>query len=448
MPIVTKRNLRDIRLFAFTLLILLAALGSTCSLSSEKPFSIRKQKGIWWLLRPSGEPFFSFGVSCVNMGPSKKEFKPENPGYAAWQHYSDGSAWAGATSRRLQSWGFTTIGGWSDFQTIREQGDRSFAFAPVLHVGSTAGAPWWDMWDPKIIERMDQVAREQIMVLRDDPRLMGYYTDNEIGWWNAALFKMTLKQATDSGQRQRLMQLLRQTYHSDWNELLGDFESEGANSWVELERAGMLYLRPCGNGIRTMRQFLGLAAKRYYFLVHQIIRKYDMRALILGDRYQSFFYPEVARASAPYLDAVSTNLNASWNDGTFPHFYLDALYALTDKPVLVSEFYMAARENRSGNRNDSGVFPVVATQQERAEGFRTTLHSLLKGADWFQYYDEPTHGRGDGENFDFGLLDIHDQPYEALTAAAKSLDLVRLKGQARTRKSVQRKACREPHRTL
>ena len=33
-------------------------------------------------------------------------------------------------------------------------------FAPVLHIGARAGAPWWDMWDPKILEKMDQVARE------------------------------------------------------------------------------------------------------------------------------------------------------------------------------------------------------------------------------------------------------------------------------------------------
>jgi hypothetical protein len=46
------------------------------------------------------------------------------------------------------------------------------------------------------------------------------------------------------------------------------------------------------------------------------------------------------------------------------------------------------------------------------------------GADWFQYYDEPTHGRFDGENFDFGLVDIHDRPYEALTSAASALHVL------------------------
>ncbi len=154
--------------------------------------------------------------------------------------------------------------------------------------------------------------------------------------------------------------------------------------------------------------------------------------MILGDRYQSFYYPEVARACAPYVDAVSCNLNASWNDGSFVRFYLDTLHRLTGKPILVGEFYMSARENRSGNKNNRGVYPVVATQQERAAGFRTTLAVLAQtrfvvGADWFQYYDEPTHGRYDGENFNFGLVDIQDRPYEPLTSTASTLDLIALK---------------------
>src|SRR5207247_8357732 len=108
-----------------------------------------------------------------------------------------------------------------------------------------------------------------------------------------------------------------------------------------------------------------------------IIRKYYQRALIHVDRYQSIYYPEVVRAFGRYVDAVSSNLNASWNDGTFARFYLDTLHRLAGKPVLIGEFYMCARENRSGNKNDRGVFPVVATQQERADGFRNTLHALV-----------------------------------------------------------------------
>jgi len=333
-------------LLALTCFALRAApIGET---TKQRPFSLRQLDGNAWLVKPNGERFFSFGVCVVNQGASREEFNLTNPGYAAWQHYPESNRWAAATLKRLRAWGFTTIGGWSDFAALRKVRDADMAFIPVLAVGMTCGAPWLDLWDPNFIARMHQVARDQILPIRDDPRLLGFYSDNELGWWNATLFKMTLEHAPTSGQRQRLIKLLRETYREDWTELLKDFESEGVGSFAELDQRGMLYLRPGGNGIRTYRRFLGLMADRYYSLVREIIRTYDTRALILGDRYQSFYYPEVARASAPHVDAASGNLNAAWNDGTFPRFYLDTLHALSGKPVFVSEFYLAAQQNRSG----------------------------------------------------------------------------------------------------
>jgi hypothetical protein len=408
-------------------------LAAAESASTNPGFSIEQQGEAAWLVRPNGERFFSLGVCCVNQGASRKDFDSANPAYAAWQHYDNSNLWAKATLTRLKAWRFTTVGGWSDFQALKHCADQDVAFAPVLHIGSTAGAPWWDMWDPKITDRMEAVAREQILALRDDPRLLGYYSDNEIGWWNAILFKMTLEQAPTSGQRQRLMELLRQTYQNDWSELLRDFEpAPGVENWEVLQQHGVIFLRPGGNGIRVERRFLEVLADRYYSLVRDIIRKYDRRALILGDRYQSFYYPEVARACARYVDAVSSNLNANWNDGSFARFYVETLHRLAGKPVIIGEFYMCARDNRSGNKNSRGVYPLVATQKERAAGFRNTLHALLKvphviGADWFQYYDQPTHGRFDGENFNFGFVDIHDRPYEPLAMIASALDPVVLK---------------------
>ena len=396
------------------------------------PFSVQQHEGSFWLTRPDGNRFFSLGVCVVNQGESREQFNTTNPGYAAFQHYANSNRWAEATSTRLKSWGFTTAGGWSDYPALQQCHDADLAFIPVLAVGMSCGAPWRDMWDTNIIARMHQIAREQILPLRDDPRVLGYYSDNEMGWWNATLFKMTLEQPATSGQRQRLVQLLRENYHNNWPELLEDFEPEGAGSFEELDQHGMLYLRPGSQGIRVYRRFLGLMAERYYSLVREIIRTYDPRGLILGDRYQSFYYPEVARAAASSVDVVSMNLNAAWNDGTFPRFYLDTLHALTGKPLIVSEFYMAAQQNRSDDKNASSTFPVVTTQSERAAGFRNTVEALLRtpcvvGADWFQYYDEPAHGRDDGEDYDFGLVDIHDQPYRPLTAAARALDLMAIK---------------------
>jgi hypothetical protein len=219
-----------------------------------------------------------------------------------------------------------------------------------------------------------------------------------------------------------------------------DFEPQDAANWEELGRGGMLWLRPGSGGIRTQRRFLALVAQRYYQLMRDTIHKLDPDALYFGDRYQSFYYPEVAAASRPYVDAISTNLNASWSDGTFLRSYLDTLHQVSGKPVLVSEFYMAATENRSGNKNTVGGFPIVGTQAKRAQAVSNTVRMLaglpyVVGADWFQYYDEPPRGRKlDGEDYNFGLVDIHDRPYAEVTAAFQSIDVTAVKSAVGTRR--------------
>src|SRR5687767_13517503 len=90
-----------------------AAVATPDASPAGKPFSIEQRNGTTWLVKPNGERFFSFGVCCVTMGASRKEFDTNNPGYAAWQHYSDSNHWAEATLQRLKSWRFSTIGGWS-----------------------------------------------------------------------------------------------------------------------------------------------------------------------------------------------------------------------------------------------------------------------------------------------------------------------------------------------
>lgn len=400
---------------------------------SNRRYSIEQEGGQAWLVDPNGSRFFSLGVCCVNQGASPTDWDPANPAYAAWRHYGSSNAWAAATLKRLKAWGFTTVGGWSDFQTLNGCSEADLAFAPVLHIGATAGVPWWDMWDPKTVERMEEVARVHILPWRNDPRLLGYYTDNELSWWNTALFRATLEQAPTSGQRRRLIQLLRETYHNSWAELMRDFEpATPLEDWEQLEHHGTLNPRPGGKGIRVERQFLGILAQRYYSLVHDLVRKYDPQALILGDRFPSFYYPEVVRAAGPFVDALSCNYRSPWNDGSIPRFFLDTLHELGGKPLIIGEFYMSARQNRSGNKNTHGTFPVVSTQNERADGFRRTLLRFLDspyviGADWFQYHDEPTHGRSDGENFNFGLVDLHDRPYKPLVSTAAALDPTRRK---------------------
>ena len=95
--------------------------------------ALEKRDSVWSFIPPQGRPFFSIGVCVVTPGADRESFDPENPGYAAWQHYPDSAAWANATLRRLRAWRFTTIGAWSDHQTLRQSQEMSLWLTPVLH---------------------------------------------------------------------------------------------------------------------------------------------------------------------------------------------------------------------------------------------------------------------------------------------------------------------------
>ncbi len=182
-------------------------------------------------------------------------------------------------------------------------------------------------------------------------------------------------------------------------------------------------MRPGGNGIRVVRDWTGIVAHHYYELVHRALHETDPDALIFGDRLPSYYDADAVRAMAPFVDAVATNYNVDSPDGWIAHYYFDGLRQLTgSKPVLVSEWYFAAQQNRSGNLNN-GHLMTVRTQAERAAGAASAarhfaLEPGIVGIHWFQYYDEPEGGRvQDREDYDFGLLDTDNRPYEELVAA-------------------------------
>jgi hypothetical protein len=42
------------------------------------------------------------------------------------------------------------------------------------------------------------------------------------------------------------------------------------------------------------------------------------------------------------------------------------------------------------------------------------------GAHWFQWADEPATGRDDGENYNIGLVDVTDRPYDDMTESLRA----------------------------
>jgi hypothetical protein len=181
-------------------------------------------------------------------------------------------------------------------------------------------------------------------------------------------------------------------------------------------------LRPGTNGIAAVRLWTETVAEHYYATVARALRDADPEALLLGDRLPIYYDPVAVRPMARHMDVLSVNYNIDAHDGWVARYFFDGLARLSGgKPVMVTEWFLAAHENRSGNRN-VGHLLTVGTQAERARGAAAATLNLagipeVVGAHWFQWPDHPPGGRSDGEDYNFGLVDVDDRPYESLVAA-------------------------------
>jgi hypothetical protein len=377
-----------------------------------------------WFVTPEGKPFWSLGVDCVDLGETPEKWNAKNPGYSGLRLFPDERAWTLDTLQKFQKWGVNSLGAWSSPELFAKYApSQRLPHFECLHLASYNKAPYNDLFSKDTAKAIDDAARDQIAKLSKDPSLVGYFTDNELGWWDGYLFSSYLKFEPNAPGRRRLQSLIRRFYRSDFRRFQKDWIS-AADSFDGFDAKPELKLRPGGNGMRLVRAWMTEMGKYYYRMVHDSIRKYDPNRLILGDRYCQFYVPEIAAASAPFIDVASTNYGAEWTNGKLSRFFLDSLHSLTKKPVIITEFYMTAMENRSGNKNSSGGFPIVATQVERSAAFHRNLVELSSlpyviGAHWFQFWDEPAAGRGDGEDYNMGLVDTKGVPYDGMVDAIR-----------------------------
>jgi hypothetical protein len=89
---------------------------------------------------------------------------------------------------------------------------------------------------------------------------------------------------------------------------------------------------------------------------------------------------------------------------------------------MIGEFHFGAL--------DRGMFHTglrsTASQQDRAEKYGRYVRSALRnpyivGTHWFQYKDQATTGRGDGENYQIGFIDVCDTPYPEIVSEAREV---------------------------
>jgi hypothetical protein len=420
--------------------IAVSAPAGACADFSNAPssrWSTVVENGLSWLMTPCGEKFYSVGVNVVDGGElsSHPEDKPDRPAVTperfvdgrkryVWTAFNASLAdWVEEARRRMDAWGFNTVGAWSLPPRLLEK--------PTiidLEVGRGSRFHWFDPFDPATETAMRRKMAELVAPYRNDPLRIGYFSDNEVGWWGGALFAYYSWQPATNHTKQRWLQALREGY-GDWARFTADFVvPAGVASWHDLLTSeSPVKLRAGGHGIRMVERWTYVITAHYYEMTARLLREADPGALFFGDRLPIYYDPTAVRAMAPHVDVVTTNYNPDSHDGWIARYFFDGLRRLTGgKPVLISEWFFAAHENRSGARN-AGHLMTVGTQAERAAGAAETIRQFaaipeVLGHHWFQYHDHPEGGRSDGEDYNFGLVDLDDRPYEELVRAIAPLN--------------------------
>ena len=350
----------------------------------------------WWLVDPQGCLFLHQGVAVIST--------VDSPGAAAALATEFGSVsnWAASTTALLRQYGLNGAGAWSDNADLNEVPQ------PLVHTrianflatysatNATAGYPL--VFAPTF-QPFCQSFAQQFSAFSNDPRLLGYYSDNELS------FPVTLL--------------------TDWLALSpGNSSGEEAWRWLR-ERHG-----PDASAGDVAAQdrldFLGHVWARYCQTVNQAIKLHDSHHLYLGSRIYSSDRdcPEIFRAIGPHVDVISVNHYNQWT----PDIERIRMWEReSGRPVMITEFYVKGED--SGMPNTSGAGWVVRTQGDRGRFYQNFVLTLLEskacvGWHWFKYADNDPDAGGDPSNIDAnkGVVSNRYAPYLELLEAMQQIN--------------------------
>jgi hypothetical protein len=418
-------------------------------------FRVEKYRGKWWLIDPVGRLFWSHGIDCVRGGNStpitgrEGYFRglpaQDSPfarfyGTANWApvgYYRDHApyktydigranllrkygedfeqAFADVTHRRLESWGINTIANWSDEQIYLMRrtpyvGTISFD-AKKLEGSQGYWGKFYDVFDPSFEDRLRERLEREKGRTADDPWCLGYFVHNELSWGDdVSLAVAALVSPPDQTAKKVFISDLKAKY--DVIEELNAVWGTDHASWEALQQSQQA---PDKNKAgEDLEAFYTKTAETYFSTIRRELKRVAPRQLYLGCRF-AWVNDRAARAAIKFCDVVSYNrYNYSVEDLKLPDN--------ADMPVIIGEFHFGAL--------DRGMFHTglrsTDSQQDRADKYTAYVRGALRnrgiiGTHWFQYVDQPTTGRGDGENYQIGFLDICDNPYPEIVQAARAI---------------------------
>lgn len=327
-------------------------------------FRIEQINNKWWFVDPHGHLYLSMGSNGAGVGFSGRPASAV-PGAAPVV-----SPAAQRMSRRLESWGMTS-GGQGKPYTIMLRWQRS--------QGSTfLGIS--DVWSEEFAKSIDQSANTQCTPCKDDPLIIGYFVGNEPAW---------------DGRESEVVDMILAGPNTVTQTKLKEYLTQGD---TPLRR----------------KQFIIAAFEKYLDLIITAIKKYDPNHLTLGTRFVGRTSDDTQRTGRVF-DVNSVNVYEYE-----PTMYLDNLYRLTGRPLLIGEFHNGAPMNGL-----SAGLVQVKDLAERGIAYRYYVEQAASldcflGAHWFQWRDESALGRNDGENYNIGFVDVNDRPYKDLVEAAKT----------------------------
>ncbi len=418
-------------------------------------FRVQKHEGKWWLVDPEGRLFWSHGVDCVrseNTTPvsDREQYfrnlpEPGSPfaefyGQGAWAphgYYQDhspyktydfsqanlvrkyGRNWRGKfamiTHRRLQSWGMNTIANWSDpniYKMHRIPYVCTISYnAKTLEGSEGYWGKFYDVFDPSFREELRKRLASEAGKSAGDPWCIGYFVHNELAWGDeTSLAVATLISPADQPAKRVFLEDLKAKYatidklnaawgtqHATWDALLQSRQAP------DKEKAKA-----------DLTAFYTRTAETYFQTIRDELRKAAPNQLYLGCRF-AWVNDRAARAATKFCDVVGYN-RYSYN--IEDHRLPDNI----DKPTIIGEFHFGAL--------DRGMFHTglkkTANQQDRADKYKSYVQGALRnpyivGTHWFQYKDQATTGRGDGENYQIGFVDVCDTPYPEIVAASREV---------------------------
>jgi hypothetical protein len=362
----------------------------------------------WWLVDPEGCLFLHKAIVAIT--PMKG-----NVSQAAFQDkFGSDSNWATATTKLLHEQGFNGAGAWSDVQRLRTA-EKPVVYTLIWNFMSAYGAKRGGtfqqsghtgypndcifVFDPEFEKFCDGYAR-QLMKYKDDPWLLGHFSDNEMPFKRDALLNYLQLPEKEPGH-------------------------QAALAWLKQRHGGQATSKDITEQDR--RDFLFLVTDRYYAIAARAIKKYDPNHCYLGSRFHGgeLNYPEVFKAAGPHVDVLAVNYYRTW---TPSQEKLATWSANSGRPILITEWYVKGED--SGMANNSGAGWIVKTQKDRGLFYQNFTLGLLEskvcvGWHWFKYTDnDPSEPGTDPSNRDAnkGVVTARYEPYMELLQAMKPIN--------------------------